>query len=149
MRFWFEATAPQNGDTVVTAAAAPHYYSVNVLLCMCSPNQAFDMMRSFSAPGAPYAEDGTHKVILAGGNPIRQTVDPRSRTITNVTLPGHFFGGQVQISVTYRNGVSSASIVGSGIGPHAELNQIFGPQIYRALAVGAFFALNSDVGTYP
>jgi hypothetical protein len=51
-------------------------------------------------------------------------------TITNLALPGHVFGGSVTISITTSNSVVSADIVGTGIGPNAELNQVLGPQIF-------------------
>jgi hypothetical protein len=129
----------------VCSGCAPHYYTVNVPLCFCSQADAFNAFRNFSAPGAPYAQDGTHKVVLPGftsGNPIKQTVDPNAMTITNETLPGHLFGGQVVISFSTENSVTSVNIVGSGIGPNAELNQILGPEIFTGLAMGAFYYLN-------
>ena len=70
----------------------PHHYEFSVPLCIgCSPSEALDALRYFSAPGAPYAQNGTHDVILYGNNPIRQIVDPETLTITNTTLPGHTF----------------------------------------------------------
>lgn len=63
-------------------------------------------------------------------------------TITNTTLPGHFFDGQVQISFDTSNGVTGVNIVGSRIGPNAEINQIFGPEIFAVLAMEAFYYLN-------
>jgi hypothetical protein len=129
----------------VCSGCGPHYYTVNVPLCFCSQADAFNAFRNFSAPGAPYAQDGPHKVVLPGftsGNPIKQTVDPNAMTITNETLPGHFFGGQVVISFSTENSVTSVNIVGSGIGPNAEINQILGPEIFTGLAMGAFYYLN-------
>jgi len=65
-------------------------------------------------------------------------------TITNVTLPGHIFGGSVTITITTTNGVVGADIVGTGVGPNAELNQLLGPEIFRALGATAEFVLNHD-----
>jgi hypothetical protein len=87
--------------------------------------------------------------MLMGGNPIRQTVDPATMTITNVTLPGHVFGGQVQILITNSNGVSGVQIQGSGAGPNAALNQFAGPIIFEILALGAYANLNPQIGSLP
>lgn len=66
-----------------------HHYDLSVPLCLgCAPQDAFDVVRSFSASGAGYAQNGTHEVILTGNNPILQTVNPYALTITNTTLPG-------------------------------------------------------------
>jgi len=120
-----------------------HYYSIWVPLCaFCSQTDAFNAMRSFSAPGAPYAVDGTHDLVLTGGNPIRQTVDSCHKTITNQTLPGHMFGGQVVITITGNNGAVGAQVVGSGVGPETTLNQILGPVIFTGLGFGASQTLN-------
>ncbi len=120
-----------------------HYYRIWVPLCMfCSTTDAFNAMRNFSAPGAPYAVDGTHDLVLAGGNPIRQTVDSCNKTITNRTLPGHVFGGQVVITITENNGAVGAQVVGSGYGPNAELNQMLGPVIFTGLGFGAYQTMN-------
>jgi hypothetical protein len=135
-------------DPVVVTAQSGHYYTVNVALCFCSQSDAFNAMRYFSAPGAPYAQDGRHVVPLPGAtspNPILQTVDPDAMTITNETLDGHFFGGQVQMSFSSSNGVTSVNIVGSGFGPNAGLNQFFGPEIFTGLGMAAFYYLNPGV----
>jgi hypothetical protein len=83
--------------------------------------------------------------VLTGNNPIRQTVDPNTLTITNETLPGHIFGGQVTISIINDSGAVGAQIVGSGIGPNAELNQIMGPAIFTALGFAVSQTLNPPV----
>ena len=60
----------------------------------CSAESFFDAFRQpgGSAPGAPYAEEGTTSgVELYGGNPITQMVDVEALTITNVTEEGHTF----------------------------------------------------------
>lgn len=127
-----------------------HPYSISVPLCSeCSLTDAFNAMRNFSAPGAPYARDGTRDLLLPGSNPIRQTVDPCNRTITNATLPGHRFGGAVTISIVRRNGVVSAQIVGAGVGPNPIQNQIFGPMIFEGLGFAAYLNLNPNVGIWP
>lgn len=127
-----------------------HYYNISVPLCIgCSPADAFNAMRNFSAPGAPYAQDGTRDLILTGMNPIQQTVDPRNMTITNVALPGPRFGGSVTISIVQNNGVVSAQIVGSGTGTSPIQNQILGPAIFEGLGFAAYLSLNPEVGTGP
>jgi hypothetical protein len=153
-----QSQAPQSGqaidmspssdglDPVVVTAQSAHFYSMSAPLCDdCSATDAFNAMRNFSAPGAPYAQNGTHRADLLGltsPNPILQTVDPDAMTITNQTLPGHVFGGSVVISIVSTNGVQSVDIVGSGVGPNSEWNQIFGPEIFQALAFGAYLSLH-------
>lgn len=127
-----------------------HSYSFFIPLCSgCTTTDAFNAMRNFSAPGAPYAQDGTHDVMLWEANPIRQTVDPCNKTITNVTLPGHVFGGSLVISITDQNGVVGAQFVGAGNGPNATLNQYIGPVIFSALGVAGYINLNPSVGAGP
>lgn len=124
-----------------------HYYRIWVPLCtFCTRADGFEAMRNFSAPGAPYAVDGTHDLNLTGNNPIRQTVDSCNYKITNKTLPGHMFGGQVEISITEMNGAVGAEVVGSGYGPNAFWNQLFGPPIFEGLGFGAYLRLNPRVG---
>jgi hypothetical protein len=141
-------TAGDGLDEIVVTAQGAHSYSLNVPVCFCSQLDAFNAFRNFSAPGAPYAQDGRHVVYLPGltsENPILQTVDPAAQTITNQTLPGHFFGGTVDISFgTADDGQTSVYINGYGIGPHSELNQIFGPAIFLGLAIAAGNSLNPD-----
>jgi RHS repeat-associated protein len=133
-------------DPIVVTAQSAHFYAVNVMLCDdCSVMEGFNAMRNFSAPGAPYAQDGTHRVVLPGlesPNPILQSVDPKSMTITNQTLPGHAFGGTVVISVGSSDGVVSVDIVGAGVGPRAEWNQVLGPIIFSGLAYAAYLNLH-------
>lgn len=119
-----------------------HYYNVWVPLCAggCTSTQAFNVMRNFSAPGAPPAQDGSRNLVLPGlikGNPINQTVDSCEQAITNVALPGHQFGGQVAISIQQRNGVVGAQIVGSGVGPNPIMNQLMGSMIFEYLGYRA------------
>jgi hypothetical protein len=125
----------------------PHYYGVFVPLCSgCTAADGFNAMRNFSAPGAPYAQDETHDLVLPGNNPIRQTVDRCKNTITNTTLPGHIFGGQVVINIVENNGFVGAQIVGSGDGPNAALNQVLGPLIFNFLGLQAGFSLSRAYG---
>jgi RHS repeat-associated protein len=129
-------------EVVVCGNCGYHDYLVSFPLCVCSAAVGFNTFRSFSAPGAPYAQDGPHNVMLAGHNPILQIVDPNAMTITNIALDGHEFGGKVAISFSTSNGVTNVNIAGNGYGPHAELDQIFGPQIFTGLAIAAFLYLN-------
>ncbi len=137
-----ESISSDGLDEVRVTAQRSHFYTVNVARCFCSQQDAFNAFTYFSTPGGSYAQNGSRKIVLPGGNPILQTVDPDAMTITNTTLPGHFFGGQVQIS----NRVTGVNIIGSGIGPNAEINQIFGPENFTALAIGAFYYLNPGMG---
>jgi hypothetical protein len=139
-----------NGEITLAAYdQGSHYYNFSIPLCLgCSPRTAFDVVRAFSAPGAGYAQNGTHKVILTGNNPISQTVDPDTLTITNTTLPGHvFYPGTVKLSVGQdQGGVVSLNVVGQGTGPYATDNQIFGPAIFFSLGIAAYDVLNPNNG---
>ncbi|MEO6690491.1 MAG: hypothetical protein ABIS07_08735 [Dokdonella sp.] len=81
--------------------------------------------------------------MLAGENPINQTVDPCEKTIINQTLPGHMFGGSVTISIQQINGVVGAQIIGTGLGPNPVTNQIMGPIIFGIYGFGARESLGS------
>ncbi len=84
----------------------------------------------------PGQQDGSRYLVLPGlikGNPINQTVDPCGRTIKNVALPGHQFGGSVTISIQQRSGVVGAHIVGAVIGPNPIMNQLMGSMIFEYL----------------
>jgi hypothetical protein len=89
-------------------------------------------------------------VILAGNNPILQTVDPNALTTTNTTLLGHVFHpGTVTLSIVQDQlGIVSEHIVGNGTGPYAIDNQILGPALFFGLGMGAYAVLNPDIGSY-
>jgi RHS repeat-associated protein len=116
-----------------------HYYNFSMPLCSCSPREAFEAIRNYSAPGAGYAKEGTHQVSLSGFNPILQTVDVNAMTITNVTQPGHsFHEGIVQLTVvTSPMGQVSVNILGAGIGTNSTMNQYLGPALFFGLASAA------------
>jgi len=138
---------PQSGPIAnYLTKTGPHNSDIFVPLCDdCSQRKGFEAMRSFSAPGAPYAKPGTTRDLkLAGGNPITQIVDVKNMTIENIAQPGHVFGGKVKISMETRNGVVGARIKGSGVGPNSGWNQILGPKIFRALGMGAYMSLNGE-----
>ncbi len=129
-----------------------HHYELSVPLCLgCSPTEVFDRVRSFTAPGAGYAPNGTRDVTLTGNNPIRQTVDRAALTITNTTLPGHVFHpGTVRLSVVPDStGVVSLHVAGSGNGRYSMVNQIVGPIIFFGKDLEAFGALNPELGGVP
>ena len=131
-----------DGGVPQTSNVGNHYYNLWIPLCAggCTPTDAFNAMRNFSAPGAPPAQDGSRNLVLPGltsGNPINQTVDPCAKTIKNTTRPGHLFGGSVTISIQQRNGMVGAQIVGTGLGPNPIMNQLMGPAIFEALGFGA------------
>jgi len=101
----------------------------------CSEDEVYAAWRGYSAPGAPYAENGNHRVVLTGGNPILQTVVPQARLIVNQTLPGHVFHpGAIIIHVVTEHGVVGARIIGFGTGPGRFINQYGGPLIFGVLA---------------
>jgi len=138
----FNAIFHGDGGIPQTSGLGNHYYNLWIPLCAgnCTPVDAFNAMRNFSAPGAPPAQDGSRDLMLPGlisGNPINQTVDPCGMTITNVTKPGHLFGGSVNISIQARNGVVGAQVVGTGLGPNPIMNQLMGPVIFEGLGFGA------------
>src|SRR3546814_4769472 len=119
---------PQNGDF--------HYRMEDFALC--SADELFDQFSKpgNSAPGAPAATPGTTPdVILTGGNPITQVVDPGARTITNITQGGHrYHSGTVEISITPTWYGSAVSIEGRGTGPHYLENRLLGAALFSALA---------------
>jgi hypothetical protein len=82
--------------------------------------------------------------MLTGGNPIRQFVDIRSRTILNATRPGHqFHYGTVKIQVMTRGQQIGARITGFGEhGKNAIENQILGPILFRFLALRVYSDMN-------
>src|SRR5205814_1226323 len=94
-----------------------HRYSVH-RSTVCSAGDAFNQFKdaSMSAPGAPPAQEGPHVVTLTGNNPIAQSVNSSTMTITNTTLPTHeFYPGQVVIQVTPTSpNTSNIDITGTG-----------------------------------
>src|SRR3546814_8808562 len=84
-------------------------------------------------------------VILTGGNPITQVVDPGARTITNITQGGHrYHSGTVEISITPTWYGSAVSIEGRGTGPHYLENRLLGAALFSALADRKSTRLNSS-----
>jgi RHS repeat-associated protein len=135
----FRAIYLADGGNPNPPSVGDHSYNIWVPMCAggCTPTEAFNAMRNFSAPGAPPAQNGSHNLVLTGNNPINQTVDPCEKTITNRTLPGHQFGGSVTISIQQRNGVVGAQIVGTGVGQNPIMNQLMGPMIFEYLGYRA------------
>jgi hypothetical protein len=139
----YKAIYLADGGVPQTSDVGDHYYNLWIPLCDaggCTPTDAFNAMRNFSAPGAPPAQDGSRDLLLEGltsPNPINQTVDPCKMTIKNVTLSGHLFGGSVTISILQENGVIGAQVVGTGLGPNPIMNQLMGPAIFETLGFGA------------
>ncbi|MEO5493353.1 MAG: RHS repeat-associated core domain-containing protein, partial [Sphingomonas sp.] len=115
-----------------------HAYDRDVVICECALDTGFEAVRSFSAPGAPYAKaGGPYKITLEGGNNILQFVDVKNRTITNTTYGRHIFGGSVQLTVRYDGGFTIVHVRGRGPGSNATLNQIMGPVIFTSLMLQA------------
>jgi RHS repeat-associated protein len=140
----FEADYPDNPDGV-----GQHHYDFFSGACKageagCTESSVFESWRHRSAPGAPYAEAGTHNRTLTGGNPIRQTVNTSSRTIVNETRPGHrYYPGTVTIRVMTRDGVIGARIIGHGDrGANAIENRILGPILFRYLGSLVYFSMH-------
>lgn len=114
-----------------------HEYEINVATS-CNASQAFTLLRrpGVSAPGAPFAQEGTNTVTLTGNNPIRQTVNSSTRTIINQTLPGHsFHPGTVTIRVSSLGSAGSLiNIVGTGTGPNPTRNNVIGYAFFAPAA---------------
>lgn len=115
----------------------PHRYDISVVT-ECSARTTFNLIRATgnSAPGAPYAREGTQNVMLWMGNPIRQIVDVGNRTIRNSTLPGHtFHPGDVFISVQdLGGGYSAINITGTGNGGIPLINNLVGGLFFGNMA---------------
>lgn len=108
----------------------PHRNELTVR-SQCTPDETFELIRSNgnSAPGGPsYSKAGANIHVLTLNNPITQVVRPQSRTITNITRPGHaFHPGTVTIKVSdVGGGFSSINIVGEGTGKDPRLNNVIG-----------------------
>ena len=111
-----------------------------------SARDAFNMGRLFTAPLAPYAEDGSHQRNLASisdgidslfgthlnnPNPIIQIVDPVTMTITNVAYSPHMFVGTVQMTYfTDSSGRAWEHIHAEGEGKNAVFNQVLGSILF-------------------
>jgi RHS repeat-associated protein len=126
----------------LNCSSGRHGFRVEAI-SQCPTFLAFLGMRLpfINAPGAGFAKEGAHDQNLAGinsSNPIRQTVDSKSRTITNTTRPGHaFHPGRVTISVQPITiaGLEVGSVIsieGSGAGAAPLLNEIVGKTFFGA-----------------
>jgi RHS repeat-associated protein len=129
-----------NVNLPTEGTGTPHKYVITVPTD-CSPENAFNQLKEkgMSAPGAPAAqEDFTPSITLWGDNPISQTVNSNTMTITNTTLPGHeFYPGSVVIQVSPGGGGGSTiTITGTGTGPHPGLNQFLGQLIFGLGSAG-------------
>jgi RHS repeat-associated protein len=108
----------------------------------CSAKDTFGEFKGkyMSAPGAPRItkEGANPRIVLWGGNPIRQFVDTPSKTIVNTTLPGHrYYNGTVTISVTPWEEGSRISIVGEGSNTSAYMaaeNTVLGYAFFSQVA---------------
>lgn len=100
-----------------------------------------------SAPGAPAAQPGTTPdIVLTGGNPITQIVNPGARTITNVTQEGHrYHSGTVEIRITPTWYGSAVSIEGRGTTSRYWENSILGKALFTALSTRATIACTVGV----
>jgi RHS repeat-associated protein len=113
------------------------HYTVNDF-AFCSADDLFDQFSKAgnSAPGAPAARPGTTTdITLTGGNQITQVVNPKARTITNITEKGHrYHPGTVEIRVTPTSYGSAVSIVGRGTTSRYLENSILGAVLFRGLS---------------
>jgi hypothetical protein len=127
----------------------PHEYKIEINT-MCSASQAFDRLRlpGMSAPGAPYAAAGTtDRVVLTGGNPISQFVDPVGMVIVNTTLEGHaLHSGRVRIGVQSRPlNRSAISIIGTGSNKSPALNNLLGIGFFGSVALTVQMSCGSGI----
>jgi hypothetical protein len=140
------ALVPQNG----------HKYTIR-RSTLCSANDAFNEFKApgMSAPGAPRAVEGpTARIDLWGltsSNPISQNVNSATRTITNVTLPGHvFYPGRVVIQVDPSSGGgSNITITGTGTGDNPGINNAVGEAFFGTVATEIMQACNMAAGVAP
>ena len=138
-----QQTVVVTGRRLPKSQKPPLHYRIQDF-AFCSADALFNEFRKpgGSAPGAPYAQEGTHPdIALVFDNPITQIVDLDSRTITNVTQFGHrYHSGTVEISVSPAPYGSTVAIEGRGSGPHFLENVIFGKLIFTELSTRATIA---------
>ena len=106
---------------------------------LCSAAAAFRMLLApgMSAPDAPAAQEGfTPQIVLAGNNPISQTVNSSTMTIVNTTLPTHtFYPGTVVIQVTPSGSNGSLiNITGTGTSSDPLINDAVGIAFFGSVA---------------
>ncbi|MGA0603533.1 RHS repeat-associated core domain-containing protein [Caulobacter sp. KR2-114] len=115
---------------------------------LCDADEQFKYWRApfVSAPGYRAGSAPRQQVELALGNWIEQTVDVRSRTIVNTTLPGHmFYYGTVTIHVSPTEAGSEVAVEGVGHnGNNARLNYILGVPLFYASMVAANLECNKN-----
>lgn len=117
-----------------------HRYDISVP-ANCNADDAYAAVSGSSAPGAPPAVDGVRNVMLWNfflqkRNPITQYADSRSRTILNVTQPGHrYHAGFVYWSVNPDGRGSTINVSGIGTGQNARENQIVGVAFFGGVAL--------------
>ncbi len=118
-----------------------HDYSLERDL-RCSAANGFEALKdSGAAPFADPIPDGitTRNATILFGQQITQLIDSGSRSVTNVTSPGHYFRhGTVTLSITSTGGNSSRLTI-RGVGTNvsqfrAILNQLSGPAIFSEVA---------------
>jgi RHS repeat-associated protein len=130
------------------APAKAHRYVASGYV-QCDADEAFELMRDYSAPGAPYSEPGAHDRILTGNNPITQVVNVKNRTIVNITREGHrYFPGTVAIAVVPSGAGAQIAIIGTGTTPRALENTVLGFGLFQS-AIQAVRTICSDVHSGP
>ncbi len=112
-----EGSVSAANEIVVTADKPTHYYYISDI-AFCKPTELFETFRQpgRSAPGSPYAREGTTQDIsLGGSNPITQIVSPNTLTIVNITQPTHrYHSGTVTIQISVSALGSRYEITGRG-----------------------------------
>jgi len=130
--------------------AGTHRYQLKMALCTaCTLDDAMNAARSFAAPGqqSPAKDGVTAHIILAGNNPITQTVDPKTHTIVNQTEPDHvFYPGTVTITFSRENGVVTETVTGTGNGDIPKINILAGMMIFQGMMMDTYGILNPNTG---
>ncbi len=141
------------GGRIHSAGALEHHYEIT-RYAMCPASETFAMFKlpGMSAPGAPAAREGfASRIILFGNNPISQSVNSSTMSITNTTLPGHYFyNGTVRIRVVAVSAnVSGIHIVGEGSGPRPLQNDVAGIGFFGAVAESIANMCTASAGVFP
>lgn len=149
---WGNSMQQQMEDTLDTELNWEDYHAYRISIhSPCTADEAYARVASpgMSAPGAPAVQDGARPLYLYNFafekvNPIVQTANSTSRSILNVTRPGHrYHPGYVHWQVDPAGAGSRVSITGIGVGARALENAIVG-----RLFFGGSASLSQDCGTY-
>lgn len=137
----YDVSAKHRTRHVPPSPQNDHDYSLERDL-RCSAANGFEALKdSGAAPFADPIPDGitTRNATILFGQQITQLIDSSSRSVTNVTSPGHYFRhGTVTLSIT-STGANSSRLTIRGVGTNvsqfrAILNQLSGPAIFSEVA---------------